>query len=109
MVEDMQKEAILLADKAFDNYVTRKSAEDKKEWANIPAKPNRRKSLCSANGFTAIENLIERFFEELSHFQALRLLMTKTLTMSGCNQNRICPHLDQNLRVRALRRMEYFL
>lgn len=71
LLEDMQEGAILLADKAYDNDAIRKSAEDKKGWANIPAKSNRRNSFVFCKWLYRYRNLVERFFNKLKQFRGI--------------------------------------
>ena len=71
MLEEMQKGAILLADKAFDNDAIRKSVEDRNGWANIPAKSNRRNSFVFCKWLYRHRNLIERFFGKIKQFRGI--------------------------------------
>ena len=71
MLEDMQEGAVLLADKAYDNEAIRKMAEDKKGWANIPAKSNRRKSFVFCKWLYRYRNRVERFFNKLKQFRGI--------------------------------------
>ena len=62
MLEDMQKGAILLADKAFDNDAIRNGVEDGNGRANIPTKSNRRNSFVFCK-WLPYRNLVEHFFQ----------------------------------------------
>ncbi len=83
MLETIQEGAILLADKAYDSDAIRQLAESKKAWANIPPKSNRRKSFAFSKFLYRYRNLVERFFNKLKQFRALRHVMIRTLRISS--------------------------
>ena len=45
LLENLEEEAILLADKAYDGDAIRQQVEDQGGWANIPPKTNRKKTF----------------------------------------------------------------
>ncbi len=71
MLEAMREGAILLADKAYDSDAIRQLAKNKKAWANIPPKSNRRKSFAFSKFLYRYRNLVERFFNKLKQFRGI--------------------------------------
>jgi transposase len=71
MLEDMQEGAILLADKAYDSDAIRQLAQNKKAWANIPPKSNRKKSFAFSQFLYRYRNMVERFFNKLKQFRGI--------------------------------------
>jgi transposase len=71
MLEAMREGTILLADKAYDSDAIRQLAENKKAWANIPPKSNRRKSFAFSKFLYRYRNLVERFFNKLKQFRGI--------------------------------------
>jgi len=45
MLQDMREGAFLLADRGYDTNALRDLADEKRAWANIPSKPNRKASF----------------------------------------------------------------
>jgi len=71
MLEAMREGTILLADKAYDSDAIRQLAENKKAWANIPPKSNRKKSFAFSKFLYRYRNLVERFFNKLKQFRGI--------------------------------------
>ena len=59
----------MLADKAYDADLIRASLRDKRAFANIPPKANRRLKPYFSTWLYRERNLIERFFSKLKHFR----------------------------------------
>jgi len=71
MLETLKPGSILLADKAYDTDALRAFAEEKKAWANIPPKRNRKKTFPFSGWVYRQRNLVERFFNKLKQFRAI--------------------------------------
>ena len=71
LLEALEQDAIVLADKAYDSDAIRKRIEEKGAWANIPAKRNRKKSFSFSKWLYRYRNLVERFFNKLKQFRGI--------------------------------------
>lgn len=71
LLKDMHKGAILLADRAYDTNALRALAKEKRAWANIPAKQNRKETFPFSSWVYRQRNLVERFFNKLKQFRGL--------------------------------------
>ncbi len=71
MLDALQPDAILLADRAYDSDVIRALAAERKAWANIPPKKNRTGSFSFSRWVYKQRNLIERYFNKLKHFRGI--------------------------------------
>lgn len=71
MLQDMREGAILLADRAYDTNALRDLAKEKRAWANIPAKRNRKARFPFSEWVYRQRNLIERFFNKLKQFRGI--------------------------------------
>jgi transposase len=71
MLSAMRQGTIVLADKAYDTNALRAAAEDKKAWANIPAKSNRKDSFGFSGWVYRQRNLVERFFNKLKQVRGI--------------------------------------
>ena len=71
LLEALEQNAILLADKAYDTDAIRKQLDEKGAWANIPAKRNRKKSFPFSKWLYRYRNLVERFFNKLKQFRGI--------------------------------------
>ena len=71
LLEALEKDAIVLADKAYDSDAIRKRIEDKGAWANIPAKRNRKNPFPFSKWLYRYRNLVERFFNKLKQFRGI--------------------------------------
>jgi transposase len=71
MLKDIGKGTILLADRAYDTNALRDFAKEKRAWANIPAKQNRKESFPFSSWVYRQRNLVERFFNKLKQFRGI--------------------------------------
>ena len=71
MLNAMRDGTIVLADKAYDTNALRAKAEERKAWANIPAKTNRKDSFAFSGWVYRQRNLVERFFNKLKQFRSI--------------------------------------
>ena len=71
MLDSVQAEAILLADKAYDSDAIRDLAKAKGAWANIPPKSNRKATFAFCKWLYRYRNLVERFFNKLKQFRGI--------------------------------------
>lgn len=65
------KDTTLLADKGYDSNAIRAMAENRKAWANIPAKSNRKASFAFSSWVYRQRNLVERFFNKIKQFRGI--------------------------------------
>src|SRR5215213_11929252 len=63
--------AMLLADKGYDASSLRQTVAEKKAWANIPPKSNRKDPICFSKHLYKARNLIERFFNKIKYFRRI--------------------------------------
>ncbi len=61
----------LLADKAYDTDAIRKTAAERKIWANIPPKSNRKGVFAFSPWVYRQRNLVERFFNRIKHYRGI--------------------------------------
>jgi transposase len=71
MLSIMRDGTIVLGDKAYDTNALRAEAEEKKAWANIPAKSNRKDSFSFSGWVYRQRNLVERFFNKLKQYRGI--------------------------------------
>jgi transposase len=71
MLSVMREGTIILGDKAYDTNALRAQAKEKKAWANIPAKSNRKDSFSFSRWVYRQRNLVERFFNKLKQYRAM--------------------------------------
>lgn len=62
---------ILLADKGYDSNAIRAKAAERKAWANIPPKANRKGSFVFSRWVYRQRNLVERFFNKIKQFRGI--------------------------------------
>lgn len=62
---------ILLADKGYDSDAIRAKAAERKAWANIPPKANRKGTFPFSAWLYRQRNLVERFFSRIKHFRGI--------------------------------------
>lgn len=62
---------ILLADKGYDTNAIRTKAAERKAWANIPPKINRKGSFVLSRWVYRQRNLVERFFNRIKQFRGI--------------------------------------
>jgi transposase len=71
MLKNIRTDTILLADRAYDTNALRDFAKEKRAWANIPAKQNRKESFPFSSWVYRQRNLVERFFNKLKQFRGI--------------------------------------
>ncbi|TAU52491.1 IS5 family transposase [Rhizobium leguminosarum] len=71
MLKDIGKGAIILADRAYDTNALRALAKEKRAWANIPAKRNRKETFPFSGWVYRQRNLVKRFFNKLKQFRGI--------------------------------------
>ncbi|ADU15350.1 hypothetical protein Astex_3736 (plasmid) [Asticcacaulis excentricus CB 48] len=71
MLSAMREGTIVLGDKAYDTNALRIAVSEKKAWANIPAKSNRKASFAFSGWVYRQRNLVERFFSKLKQFRGI--------------------------------------
>ena len=71
MLSAMREGTIVLADKAYDTNALRTAADEKKSWANIPTKSNRKDRFAFSGWLYRQRNLVERFFAKLKQFRGI--------------------------------------
>jgi transposase len=62
---------ILLADKGYDSDAIRTKAAERKAWANIPPKANRKASFIFSRWVYRQRNPVERFFNRIKQFRGI--------------------------------------
>ncbi len=67
----MEDGAILLADKGYDSNAIRSLAAERKAWANIPPRSNRKGTFTFSAWVYRQRNLVERFFNRLKQFRGI--------------------------------------
>lgn len=71
LIEGISEGDILLADKGYDTDAIRAKAAERKAWANIPAKSNRKQRFAFSRWVYRQRNLVERFFNRIKHFRGI--------------------------------------
>ena len=71
MIDDLGEGDILLADKGYDTNAIRTKAAERKAWANIPPKANRKDSFVFSRWVYRQRNLVERFFNRIKQFRGI--------------------------------------
>ncbi len=71
LLSDVKPGATLLADKAYDTDAIRNFAKQRKCWANIPAKTNRKQTFSFNRWVYRQRNLVERFFNRIKQMRGL--------------------------------------
>ncbi len=69
---------MLLADKGYDANDLRAVVADRKAWANIPPKCNRKDPICFSKHLYKARNLVERFFNKIKQFRRIATRFDKT-------------------------------
>jgi transposase len=62
---------ILLADKGYDSDAIRTKAAERKAWAYIPPKANRKATFIFSRWVYRQRNLVERFFNRIKQFRGI--------------------------------------
>ncbi|MQP68680.1 IS5 family transposase [Niveispirillum sp. SYP-B3756] len=71
LTEGLGEGTILLADKGYDSNAIRAKAAERKAWANIPPKANRKGSFVFSSWVYRQRNLVERFFNKIKQFRGI--------------------------------------
>jgi transposase len=71
LVKDFPEGAMLLADKGYDANALRTVITERKAWANIPPKVNRKDPICFSPFLYKARNLVERFFNKVKQFRRI--------------------------------------
>ncbi|WP_404926399.1 IS5 family transposase [Mesorhizobium sp. ORM16] len=71
LIKDLPEGAMLLADKGYDANALRTAVTERKAWANIPPKGNRKDAICFSPFLYKARNLIERFFNKAKQFRRI--------------------------------------
>ena len=71
MLETVEAECILLADRAYDSDALRIEMAERGAWANIRTMPNRIKVFAFDRRVYRQRNEVERFLNKLKHFRAI--------------------------------------
>nr|WP_139832119.1 IS5 family transposase [Mesorhizobium sp. Root552] len=69
LIVDLPEGAMLLADKGYDANALRTVVKDRRAWANIPPKSDRKDPICFSPFLYKARNLIERFFNKAKQFR----------------------------------------
>ena len=124
MIADLPEGALLLADKGYDSNALREMVADRKAWANIPPKSNRKDPICFSKHLYRARNRVERFFNKIKNdrriatrydktaesflaalkLTAVRIWLRVNESMSwlspqvNCEQRSVCSRLSEGLR-----------
>ncbi|MBB4315577.1 IS5 family transposase [Roseospira marina] len=71
LIDGLGEGDILLADKGYDSNAIRAKADERKAWANIPPKANRKGSFVFCRWVYRQRNLVERFFNRIKQFRGI--------------------------------------
>ncbi|MER9390445.1 IS5 family transposase [Mesorhizobium sp. M0435] len=71
LIRDLREGAMLLADKGYDANALRTAITERKAWANIPPKANRKDPICFSPFLYKARNLVERFFNKAKQFRRI--------------------------------------
>jgi transposase len=71
LIDTLGEGDILLADKGYDTDAIRAKAKERKAWANIPLKANRKATFAFSAWLYRQRNLVERFFNRIKHFRGI--------------------------------------
>lgn len=71
LITDLPAGAMLLADKGYDANALRDAVTERKAWANIPPRTNRKDPICFSPFLYRARNLIERFFNKAKQFRRI--------------------------------------
>lgn len=71
LIDTLGEGDILLADKGYDTDAIRAKAKERKAWANIPPKANRKATFAFSAWLYRQRNLVERFFNRIKHFRRI--------------------------------------
>lgn len=71
LIDGLGEGDILLADKGYDNNAIRAKVAQRKAWANIPPKANRKGTFAFSRWVYRQRNLVERFFNRIKQFRGI--------------------------------------
>ncbi|TCN33695.1 IS5 family transposase, partial [Sinorhizobium americanum] len=71
LITELPEGAMLLADKGYDSNALRIAVTERKAWANIPPKANRKDPICFSPFLYKARNQIERFFNKVKQFRRI--------------------------------------
>ncbi|WP_431768235.1 transposase [Rhizobium skierniewicense] len=71
LLSDVKPRATLLADKAYDTDAIRNFVKQRKCWAHIPAKANRKQTFSFSRWVDRQRNLVERFLNRIRQMRGL--------------------------------------
>ncbi|WP_141700935.1 IS5 family transposase [Mesorhizobium sp. SEMIA 3007] len=71
LIKELPEGAMLLADKGYDANALRNAVTERKAWANIPPKANRKDAICFSPFLYKARNLVERFFNKAKQFRRI--------------------------------------
>lgn len=71
LLSELREGSIFLADRAYDSNALRDFVRNRKAWANIPPKRNRKGSFAFSSWLYRQRNLVERFFNKLKQFRGI--------------------------------------
>lgn len=71
LTDELGEGDILLADKGYDSNAIRAKAAERRAWANIPPKANRKGSFVFSRWVYRQRNLVERFFNRIKQFRGI--------------------------------------
>lgn len=71
LLDDIDRGAILIADRAYDTNAIREGAAERGIWANIPPRVSRKDTFPFSRYLYRQRNLVERFFNRIKGFRGL--------------------------------------
>lgn len=71
LIDNLSEGGILLADKGYDTNAIRDKAAERRAWANIPPKANRKETFVFSRWVYRQRNLVERFFNRIKQFRGI--------------------------------------
>jgi transposase len=71
LIKDLPEGAMLLADKGYDANALCTVITERKAWANIPPKANRKDPICFSPFLYKARNLVERFVNKAKQFRRI--------------------------------------
>jgi transposase len=80
LLSDLQPGSTLLADRVYDTDAIRTFAKDRKSWANIPMKRNRKQTFSFSRWVYRQRNIVERFFNRIKQMRDWQPDMTDVQT-----------------------------
>ncbi len=87
LIETVGEGDIVLGDKGYDTNAVRAKLAEKKAWANIPPKANRRGTFVFSKWVYRQRILVERFFNRIKQFRGIARATTKTQPTSSPPSN----------------------